>query len=206
MIDGIIGEKLGMTQVFAEDGESIPVTVLSVGPCSVVEKKTLKRDGYCAVQICYKEKKEKHSTKAVIGHYGKNNLKPHRYLREIRGEYPGVEIGQVYGAEIFEGVKEVLVSGTSKGKGFAGVMKRHNFSGGGASHGSGFHRSGGSIGASAYPSRVLKGTKMPGHMGNERVSISGVKVVRFDAEKNLLYLKGGVPGPDGSILLIKKSV
>lgn len=256
----IIGKKLGMSQIFTEDGDRVPVTVIEAGPCTVVQVKTVERDGYTALQIGFGDVKEKHVNKPQAGHFKKAGVAPTRHLAEIRCdldeaaawvkapekaekkgkgkkakakareaeekneelvevaaaaavEAPEPEVveepsaGAVAGGRItvdaFEAGQEVKVSGVSKGKGFAGVIKRHNFAGGPASHGAHFHRAPGSIGASAYPARVFKGVKLPGHMGNRKSTQRGLTVVSTDAQNNLLFVRGSVPGSSNSIIFIQ---
>jgi len=199
---GIIGKKLGMSQVF--DGrELIPVTVIEAGPCKVIQKKTVAHDGYDALQLAFNEvKKQDHVTKAVAGHYKKNSTVPHRFLREFRMD--GFEQGQDVKVDIFKKGERIVVTGVSKGKGFAGVMKRHNFKGGPGGHGSMFNRAPGSIGASAYPSRVLPGKKLPGRMGTATVTVKNLKVVEVRPDQNLLLVRGAVPGGVNALILIYK--
>ncbi len=199
---GIIGKKLGMSQIF--DGrDMIPVTVIQAGPCRVVQKKTAEKDGYEALQLAFEEEKKQHRvTKAIAGHFKKSETAPHRHLREIR--MTGFEQGQDVKVDIFKKGDLVKISGVSKGKGFAGVMKRHNFRGGPGSHGSMFDRRPGSIGASAYPSRVLPGKKLPGHMGDVNVSIKNLKVVEVRPDQNLILIRGAVPGGENALVLITK--
>ncbi|MCK5240908.1 50S ribosomal protein L3 [bacterium] len=202
----ILGRKIGMTQIFDADGKVIPVTVVSAGPCTVVQVKTVEKDGYSAIKVGYEEQKPQRIKKPVLGQYTKRNLKPQRLLREIRlsnGET--FEVGQTIGPEIFADVSWVEVMGVSKGKGFQGVIKRHGFSGGGNSHGSMFHRAPGSIGQSSDPSRVFKGVKMPGQMGNEKVTTIKLKLVKVDAKQNLLLIRGAVPGANRGLVLIRES-
>lgn len=201
---GILGRKIGMTQIFDEEGNVVPVTVIEAGPCVVVQKRTKEKDGYEAVQIGFGEIKEKHLNKPMAGHFKSANVPPKRFLREIRGEWD-VEVGSEIRVDIFSPKEMVDVTGISKGKGFAGVIKRWGFSGGPASHGSMSHRRPASAGAQ-QPQRVIKGKKMPGHMGAERVTVQNLEVVKVDKEKNLLFLKGGVPGPKGSLVIIKQAV
>jgi large subunit ribosomal protein L3 len=198
----MIGKKLGMSQVF--DGrELIPVTVIQAGPCKVVQKKTIEKDGYEAVQLAFEEeKKQARVTKAVAGHFKKTETAPHRFLREFR--MTGYEQGQDVKVDIFQKGELIAVSGVSKGKGFAGVMKRHNFAGGPGGHGSMFNRAPGSIGASAYPSRVWPGKKLPGHMGSVTVTVKNLKVIEVRPEQNLLFVRGAVPGGDNALVLIIK--
>lgn len=207
LVEGLIGKKVGMTQVFDEEGNIIPVTVLKVGPCAVVQVKTKERDGYRAVQLTLiEEKPPKHPNKPTQGHYKKAGIPPQRILREFRLLEEGeIKEGDQFTVEIFDGVDKVDVVGISKGKGFQGVMKRHGYSGGPASHGSKFHRAPGSVGSTTFPARVLKGKGMPGHMGNERKTIIGLKVVKIIPEKGLMLVKGAVPGPSGGYVFVKKS-
>jgi large subunit ribosomal protein L3 len=213
MVNGIIGKKVGMTQVFAEDGSVTPVTVIKAGPCVVVQKKTVNSDGYEAVQLgLIEDRTPKRVSKPMAGHFQKTGqgAAPVRVLREFRleGDDDGeaTKVGAKVLVDQFSPDDVVTVIGTSKGRGFAGFMKRHGFAGGRASHGSMFHRAPGSIGASAYPSRVIKGTRMAGHMGTERVTVKGLRVVDVDTEQNLLLVRGAIPGPNGGVLLIKKVV
>ncbi len=212
MISGIIGRKVGMTQIFAEDGTVTPVTVIKAGPCVVVQTKSAAgKDGYNAVQLGLVEDKPiklKNVTKPMRGHFEKTGagMPPTRVLKEIRlvGE-PEAEIGDQIKVDLFADGDKIEVIGKSKGRGFAGTIKRHNFSRGPMSHGSMNIREPGSIGQSAYPSRVIKGTKSSGHMGDERVTVRGLTIARVDAENNLLLVKGAVPGANGSLVIVKKS-
>ena len=206
-VQGIIGKKVGMTQVYAEDGQAFPVTVIQAGPCVVVQRKSKDKDGYTAVQLGLVEsRKVKHVTKAMKGHFDKAGLPPCRVLREFRlAEGAETKVGDKVSVELFAAGDELTVTGTSRGHGFQGVVKRHHFRGGAATHGSMFHRAPGSIGASAFPSRTLKGMRAAGHMGSERVTIKSVRVVRVDASNNLLVVRGSVPGAGGSIVVIRKS-
>jgi large subunit ribosomal protein L3 len=199
---GILGKKLGMTQIFTEDGRACPVTVIEAGPCCVVQVKTADRDGYEAVKIGFLEVKEKKLNKPELGVFKKAGAKPCRILKE----YPisGLKVGEFLTVEKFAKGDRVSVSSISKGKGFQGVMKRHHFSGGPGSHGSMFNRAPGSIGASSYPSRVWKNQGMPGHMGSERVTVKNIEVVDVRTDQNLLLIKGAVPGGTGTIVEIKK--
>jgi large subunit ribosomal protein L3 len=199
---GIIGKKIGMSQVF--DGrELIPVTVIQAGPCKVVQKKTMEKDGYEAVQLAFEEEKKKaRVTKAIAGHFKKSGTTPHRFLREF--SMAGYEQGQDVKVDIFKKGELIAVSGVSKGKGFAGVMKRHNFAGGPGGHGSMFNRRPGSIGASAYPSRVWPGKKLPGHMGDVTVTVKNLKIIEVRPEQNLLFVRGAVPGGENALVLITK--
>ncbi len=212
MINGIIGRKVGMTQLFTEDGTVIPVTVLKVGPCVVVQKKLASgKDGYNAVQLGFVEEKAikpKNVTKPLRGHFEKTGggLSPTRILREIRLENePDGNIGDQIKADLFSDGDRVEVVGKSKGRGFAGTIKRHHFQRGPMSHGSMNIRAPGSIGQSAYPSRVMKGLRSSGHMGDERVTVAGLTIARVDAENNIIMVKGAVPGPNGGLVIVKKS-
>jgi len=206
---GILGKKVGMTQVFDESGEVIPVTIIEAGPCFVTQKKTVKQDGYTAIQLGFKEVKPKRLTQPQRGHLRKNNLPPLRYLREIRmseGDLEDYEEGQKISIGSFEAGETVDVVGTSKGRGFAGVMKRHGFGGGPITRGqSDRQRSPGSIGQGTTPGRVFKGKRMPGRMGNQRVSAQSLQVVLVDPQRNLLAVKGSVPGARNGLLLIKEA-
>ena len=196
-----------MTQVLNEDGLAIPVTIVQAGPCVVLQRKTVETDGYDAVQLGLVEfVKGKRVGKPMTGHFKKADVPPVRFLREIRlsGD-DDVKAGDRVQADIFKAADRISVTGTSKGRGFAGVIKRHGFSGGRATHGSMFHRAPGSVGQSAYPSRVFKGTRMPGHMGAARVTVQGIRIVEVDAEKNLLYLRGAVPGPNGGYVVLRRA-
>jgi len=206
---GILGKKVGMTQVFDESGEVIPVTIIEAGPCFVTQKKTVKQDGYTAIQLGFKEVKPKRLTQPQRGHLRKNNLPPLRYLREIRmseGDLEDYEEGQKISIGIFEVGEIVDVVGTSKGRGFAGVVKRHGFRGGPKTRGqSDRHRAPGSIGQTTTPGRVYKGKRMAGRMGNQRVSAQDLQVVLVDPQRNLLAVKGSVPGARNGLLLIKEA-
>ena len=206
---GILGKKVGMTQVFDESGEVIPVTIIEVGPCFVTQKKTVKQDGYAAIQLGFKEVKPKRLTQPQKGHLLRNNLPPLRHLREIRmseGELEDYEEGQKISIGIFEVGEIVDVVGASKGRGFAGVMKRYGFGGGPKTRGqSDRQRSPGSIGQGTTPGRVYKGKRMPGRMGNQRVSAQSLQVVLVDPQRNLLAVKGSVPGARNGLLLIKEA-
>ncbi len=206
-VEGIIGRKVGMTQVYAEDGRAFPVTVIQAGPCVVVKRKSKEKDGYSAVQLGLVEaRKVKRVTKAMKGHFDKAGLPPCRVLREFRvTDGAELKVGDKVSVEQFAPGDAIQVTGISRGHGFQGVVKRHHFRGGAATHGSMFHRAPGSIGASAFPSRVLKGMRAGGHMGSERVTQRGLEVVRVDAANNLLVVRGSVPGAGGSIVVIRKS-
>ena len=203
---GIIGEKLGMTQIFDDKGLVIPVTVLKVEPLVVAQIKTKETDGYDAIQLAYCAGKEKHMTKAEIGHLKKNEIGVYRHLKEFRVDNPNdYKVGQQITVEALNGVEKVDVTAKSIGKGFQGTVKRWNFGRGPMAHGSKNHREPGSIGAGTTPGRVIKGKKMAGNMGNENVTIAKLKVVQIDAENNLLLIKGSVPGPEGKFVTVKPS-
>jgi large subunit ribosomal protein L3 len=208
MISAILGRKIGMTQVFRDNGDLVPVTVLKAGPCIVIQRKTAQRDGYEAAQIGLVELPgPKGLSKAMEGHFKKGEANPVRFLREVRLTDGGAEVkvGDKVLADIFRVEERVDVIGTSKGRGFAGVHKRHHFGGGGGSHGSMFHRAPGSIGASAFPSRVLKGMRAAGHMGTDRVTVRNLRVVQVLPEENALLVEGAVPGPDGAYVMVRKA-
>jgi large subunit ribosomal protein L3 len=198
----ILAKKLGMTQFFQEDGSVARVTVLEAGPCPVTAVRTPERDGYEAVQLAFGLSKEKHLTKAELGHLKKADAPPMRTLAEFRGE-GGLQLGESVTVEAFEVGGRVKISGTSKGKGFQGTIKRHNFASGPKSHGSHNVRAPGSIGASAWPARVMKGIRGPGQMGNKRVTQKGIEIVRVDPKGNLLLVRGSVPGPTGGIVEVR---
>lgn len=204
MVKTLLGRKLGMTQVWSEDGSLIPVTVIEAGPCVVTQVKTVATDGYNAVQIGFGAIAEKKVNKPMAGHFAKAGVDPVKHLIEVRLiDAPELAAGDAVTVEALAEIAKVNVSGVSKGKGFAGVMKRHNFRGGPGGHGSHFHRAPGSIGQASTPSRVYKGTKLPGHMGSEKVTVRNLEVVKVDAEQNLLIVKGAVPGAKGALLTIK---
>jgi large subunit ribosomal protein L3 len=205
---GILGRKLGMTQVWDADNRVIPVTVIQAGPCRVVQLKTPERDGYAAVQLAFGATKPQRIGKPELGHLAKAGAEPMRDLAELRVEdLSGFEVGQVIAADVFGAGERVDVTGISKGKGFAGVMKRHNFKGQGASHGNHkSHRKPGSIGACATPARVFKGIRMAGHMGARKVTTLNLEVVEGDAERGLLLIRGSVPGPSGSLVFVRNAV
>jgi large subunit ribosomal protein L3 len=204
-IAGIIGKKVGMTQVFAEDGLLIPVTVIQAGPCLVVQKKTSEKDGYDAVQIGLVEKvSNRRITSAQRGHFEKAGIQPVRTLAEVG--YDGeANVGDRVQVDMFKPGDSIDVVGQSKGKGFQGVVKRHHFKGGRATHGSMFHRAPGSIGASAFPSRVMKGMRMGGRMGGDQVTVKNLRVAKVDAENNLLYIRGAVPGGKNGLVFVQFS-
>ncbi len=205
MNKGIIGKKLGMTQVFAEDGAAIGVTAIEVEPSIVVQVKTREKDGYDAIQIGYGRVKQKNVTKPLQGHFNKANKGFFRVLKEFPAEAGKFEVGQEITSEIFQAGGYVDVVGTSKGKGFQGVVKRHGFGGGRATHGSMFHRAPGSIGASADPSRVFKGTKMGGHMGDVRKTVQNLIIWQVRPDRNLLLIKGSIPGCKNGYVIIKQA-
>ncbi len=208
-MNAILGTKLGMTQVFDDQARAIPVTVIKAGPCRVVQIKTEETDGYNSIQISFRDAKPGRVNKPEAGHYAKAGVAPARHLVELRVDDPSVyTVGQeIRIADLFQAGTKADVSGVSKGKGFAGVMERHNFSGQGASHGSHkVHRAPGSIGACATPARVFKGMKMAGRMGGERVTTLNLDIVGVDGERDLLLLGGAVPGPKGSVVLVREAV
>lgn len=205
---GLLGRKVGMTQIFEPDGTAVPVTVLECGPCTVLQVRTAERDGYHAVQLGFVDKKRKSATQAERGHARKVNAEPKRFVREIRQEAPaeGVNEGQTLTVEVFNEIPRVDVIGTSKGRGYSGVVKRHGFKGLRASHGvKRMHRHPGSSGPSADPSRTQKGIRKPGQYGNARITVRNLKVVRVDPTNNLLLLRGAVPGPNGGFLMIRQT-
>lgn len=206
-MSGILAKKIGMTQIF-EDGKFIPVTVVEAGPNFVLQKKTVENDGYTALQLGFDEKKEKNTTKPVMGIFKKAGVNPQRFVKELRVDsVEGYELGQEIKVDALAGVEFVDITGTSKGKGTSGVMKRHGFGGNRASHGvSRNHRLGGSIGMSTWPGKVLKGKRMAGQYGNETVTVQNLKVVKVDAENNLLLIKGAVPGSKNSYIVVKPAV
>ncbi len=207
MKKAILGKKLGMTQVFTETGLVVPVTVLEAGPCVVVQKKTMEKDGYEALQVGFGSVREKLVNKPEQGHFAKAGVEATRVLKELRLENTAdFEVGAEIKADIFAAGDKVDVSGVSKGKGFAGAIKRHGQSRGPMSHGSKYHRGLGSLSSGTTPGKVKKNKPMPGHMGAENVTIQNLEIVRADAEKNVLLIKGAVPGPKGTVLMVKESV
>ncbi len=207
MVNGLLGRKLGMTRVFTEDGRWIHVTLVEAGPCTVVQKKTQDSDGYDAVQVGFGEVKESRLKKPELGHFKKSGQAPKQVLREFRvAANSELNVGDEIRNDIFQAGDRVDVSGTSKGKGFAGVIKRHGMAGGPGAHGSHFHRAPGSIGQSADPSKVYKGKRLPGRMGNSKRTTQNIEIVDVDAEKNILLLRGAVPGANGGLLVLKRSV
>ena len=207
MNKGLIGRKVGMTQIFDEAGKVIPVTVIEAGPCVVAQVKTEETDGYTAVQLGYGDIKEKKLNKPTKGHFTKVNVTPKKHLREFRlDSVEGLAVGQELKADVFAVGDKLDIQGTSKGKGFQGVIKRHGQSRGPMGHGSMYHRRPGSMGPTSTPGRVFKGKKLPGHMGVETVTIQNLEVVRVDLDKNVILVKGSVPGNKGAILKLKSSV
>jgi large subunit ribosomal protein L3 len=207
MKKAILGKKVGMTQVFDSEGRALPVTVIEAGPNVVIQKKTIENDGYEAIQVGFVDAKERRVTKPLKGHFSKAKIATKKYLREFKLEgAAGFEIGQEFKADVFVVGERVDVSGVSKGKGFSGAIKRHNFHRGPMSHGSKYHRGVGSMGASSDPSRTFKGKKLPGHMGAQNVTVQNMEIVMVDPEKNVILVKGGVPGIRGSLVMIKNSV
>ena len=208
MVTGILGKKIGMTQLFGADGLVMPATVIKAGPCVVVQRKTVERDGYDAVQLGLVEEKPARANKPTAGHYKKANVPPTRIRREVDivAGSDGPAEGEQVVVSLFADGDRVDVIGLSRGKGFQGVMKRHGFSGGGATHGSMFHRAPGSIGQSSWPSRVIKGMKGPGRMGGDRVTVRNLRVLQVDAEQHLLIVNGAVPGAPGGLVMVRKAV
>ena len=207
MADALLGRKLGMTRIFTPEGRWVHVTVLQAGPCTVVQRKKADTDGYDAVQVGFEDVKESRVTKPLAGHFAKAGLSPKRVLREFRlnGDSE-LKVGDQITSEIFKPGDQVDVSGTSKGKGFQGVMKRHNMKGGPGGHGSHFHREPGSIGACADPSRVFKGQRLPGQMGNANITTQNLQIVEVHTEENLIVVLGAVPGSKGGLVTVKRSV
>ncbi len=209
MAKGILAKKLGMTQVFTAEGKLLPVTVVEAGPCHIVQVKTVDNDGYDAAQLGFYPKRKKHVTKPMQGHFKKAGIEPVRFVRELRLSAPcEYTAGQAINADIFAEGDLVDVTGTSKGKGFAGTIKRHNFHRGPMSHGSKSHREPGSMGPrmSGPGGKVFKGKKLPGHMGHEKVTIQRLTVVKVDTDRNLILVKGAIPGPKGAFVVIKETV
>ena len=206
-MNGILGRKLGMTQIFTEDGIMVPVTVVEAGPMVITQLKTVENDGYQAVQVGYGEVKEKSLNKPQKGHFAKAGVGLKKFVREFRSEdVANYTLAQELNVSMFEVGQKVDVTGTSKGKGFQGPIKRHNQSRGPMSHGSSYHRGPGSMGAASDPSRVFKGKKLAGHMGAVRVTIQNLEVIKVDAEKNLILIKGAIPGPKKGLVVVKKAI
>ena len=203
---GLLGKKIGMTSVFSADGKNVPCTVIEVGPCVVTQVKTVDKDGYAAVQLGFEEKKEKHTTNPMAGHFKKAGVAPQRHLAEFKGFGEEVKLGSTVTVDLFSEGDFVDIQGTSKGKGFQGVVKRHGFGGVGQStHGQHNRlRAPGSVGACSYPAKVFKGMRMAGQMGNQKVTVQNLQVVRVMPEHNVLIIKGSIPGSKGSIVLIEK--
>ena len=206
MNKGLIGKKVGMTQIFDESGKVIPVTAIEAGPCVVAQVKTEETDGYTAIQLGFGDVKEKKVNKPVKGHFAKGNVTPKKHLREFRVDSVEVKVGDELKADVFAAGDKIDIQGTSKGKGFQGVIKRHGQSRGPMGHGSMYHRRPGSMGPTSTPGRVFKGKKLPGHMGVQTVTIQNLEVVRVDLDKNVILVKGSVPGAKGAILKIKDAV
>ena len=206
MKKALLGKKVGMTQIFDENGKVIPVTVIEAGPCTVVQVKTKDADGYEAVQLGFGEVKAKKVTKPAAGHFKKANVEPKKHLREFRLEEISYNVGDELKADVFTAGESVDITGTTKGKGFQGVIKRHGQSRGPMGHGSMYHRRPGSMGPTSTPGRVFKGKKLPGHMGMQQVTIQNLEIVSVDLDKNVILVKGSVPGNKGAILKIKDSV
>ncbi len=202
---GILGKKLGMTQIFSDAGDVVPVTVVQAGPCVVIQRKTLAKEGYESIQVGFEELPERKASKPYKVHFTKKNQKPFRFLREFRIPADGAfEVGQVLTVETFKIGDRVKVTGVSKGKGFQGVIKRHGKAGGPASHGSRFHRTTGSIGQRTSPGEVFKNMKLPGHLGSERVTVRNLEVVQVRPQENLLFVRGAVPGGKNNLIMIRK--
>ncbi len=206
MKKAILGRKIGMTQIFDAQGRAIPVTVVEAGPCTVVQIKTKDADGYEAVQLGFGEVKEKKLIRPIKGHFTKVNVTPKKHLREFRLDEISYNVGDEIKVDIFTDGETVDVTGTTKGKGFQGVIKRHGQSRGPMGHGSMYHRRPGSMGSTSTPGRVYKGKNLPGHMGNETVTVQNLEIVKVDLDKNVLLIKGSVPGNKGAILKIRDSV
>ena len=207
MVARLLGKKLGMTQMFNNEGNLVPVTLIQAGPCNILQIKNKENDGYSAVQVGFEERKKKRATKAEIGHCSKAKTGVKKLVREFRDDTLDTEyeLGQVLTVDVFDGVEVIDVTSTSKGKGFAGVMKRWGFHGGPATHGCTTPRSAGSVGAGTDPGRVLKGKKMAGRMGGDKCTVRNLDVIKIDKDKNLMFVKGAVPGPNGGYVIIRKS-
>ena len=206
MKKGLIGKKVGMTQIFDEEGKVIPVTAIEAGPCTVAQVKTVETDGYDAVQLGFGDVKLKKVIKPIQGHFAKTNLEPKKHLREFRlDDVSNFKVGDELKADVFEAGEKVDIQGTTKGKGFQGVIKRHGQHRGPMGHGSMYHRRPGSMGSTSTPGRVFKGKKLPGHMGRNTITIQNLEVISVDLDKNVILVKGSVPGAKGSILKVKSS-
>ena len=202
---GLIGKKIGMTQLFSEKGEAIPVTVIEAGPCTVTDVRTSELNGYSAIQLGFGSNKESRYTRPVLGQFKKRNLPPSRFLKEFRvPDLAGIEVGQKLTVSMFEKGQHVDIQGVTKGRGFQGVVKRHGFVSGHASHGPTFGKQPGSIGASAYPSRVIKGKRLPGRMGGVFLTQKNLEIVAVDTEQNVVMVRGAVPGPTNGLVIVKK--
>ncbi len=206
MQKAIIGKKIGMTQIFDAEGKVVPVTVIEAGPCNVIQKKTVETDGYEAVQLGFGEVKEKHANKALKGHFAKSGVAVKKVLKEFRLDEITLNVGDEVKADVFAAGECVDVTGISKGKGYAGTVKRWGTHRGPMTHGSGYHRGPGSMGACSSPSRVFKGKRLAGHLGCEKVTVQNLDVVRVDMDRNLILVKGAIPGPKGGIVTIKNTV
>ena len=206
-MQGLLGKKVGMTQVYDQEGHQVPVTVISVGPCVVVQRKNTKRDGYEAVQVGFSDQKESRLSKAALGHFKKAGVAAKRFVREFRVDDKNAsKEGDTLTADIFDGVKYVDVSGVTKGQGFQGVVKRHGMGGGPAAHGHTSHRRPGSIGMREHPGRIFKNKRMSGHMGHVNVTVQNLRVVQVRKEDNAILVEGAVPGPTGGVLIVKKAI
>jgi len=205
MIHGLLGKKVGMTQLFDEQGLLVPVTIIEAGPCVVTAVRTREKDGYAAVQLGFDEKRPRRTTRALQGHFKAAKTTPKRFVREVPAdETAGIEIGQKVDLSVLDGCKKVFVTGVSKGKGFQGVVKRHGFTRGPETHGSKNVRPPGSIGSSTFPARVIKGKRLPGRMGGKRITVHGLRVVQVDKDRNLLVVRGAVPGRDSAYVIIRR--
>ena len=207
MVARLLGKKLGMTQMFNKEGNLVPVTLIQAGPCNILQIKNKENDGYSAIQVGFGERKKKRATKAEIGHCSKAKTGVKKLVREFRDDTLDAEyeLGQVLTVDVFDGVEVIDITGTSKGKGFAGVMKRWGFHGGPATHGCTTPRGAGSVGAGTDPGRVLKGKKMAGRMGGDKCTVRNLDVIKIDKDRNLMFVKGAVPGPNGGYVIIRKS-
>jgi large subunit ribosomal protein L3 len=206
MMELLIGKKIGMTQIFEDTGKAIPVSVLQVGPCPIVQVKTKEKDGYTAIQIGFQEVKESRAGKPAVGHFVKANLKPHRVVREVRVDDPEqYKVGDAVDLNSFEGTDRVHVAGTTKGRGFTGTTKRYGFRTGRSTHGNKCHRAPGSVGMCATPARIFKGKRMPGRMGGVRRTVKNLEVVQMDTENHLLFVRGAVPGANNGFVFVRKA-